>query len=211
MTRLVHWWDTQALGGVTITQRGRGGGSVDMLANGWPIGHHVDSRGGRLVDLHEVQDVVSAHQPGGPVPPGRCSGCDHDHYRLRRCGGDIGHPLGIGCWCTRGRGTPLARHATRPAIPAMVRAAVIARDGWVCVLCHRRLVRRSQSSRTRGRVLHLDHIVPVSHGGMDTVDNLRVLCATCNVTRGNRPWLDEELVARAARSRARGDRALEAS
>lgn len=203
MTRLVHRWDRQALGGVVITTQGRGGGAVAMLANGWPIGHYVDELGRVQVDLHEVQDVLAAYQSGGPRPAGRCVTCDHDHYRGRDCRADTGHPLGIGCWCTRGRGTPLARPGARPAIPPKVRAAVIARDGWVCVLCRRRLVRRSQSPRTRGRTLHLDHIVPVSHGGQDTVDNLRVLCATCNVSRGNRPWLDEELAARAMRSRRR--------
>lgn len=205
MTRLVRTYDRQALGGVVITwERDSRGVAVRCMADGWPVRHYEDEDAGLttryLVDLHEVQDMLAAHQPGGPVPAGQCGACGHAHYRGRRCGGDIGHPLGILCWCGRGRGTPMARRG-RPAIPAQVRAAVIARDGWVCTLCRRRLVARSRSSRTRGRTLHLDHIVPVSHGGPDTVDNLRVLCAACNISRGNRPWVDDELAARAARRR----------
>lgn len=32
----------------------------------------------------------------------------------------------------------------------------------------------------------IDHIVPLSHGGADTVANVRVVCRTCNIKRGNR-------------------------
>jgi hypothetical protein len=30
-----------------------------------------------------------------------------------------------------------------------------------------------------------DHIIPKSLGGVDHLDNLRVMCSTCNLTRGN--------------------------
>lgn len=62
----------------------------------------------------------------------------------------------------------------RPAIPAAVRRAVMERDGATCQECG------SKNSPS------LDHIVPFSHGGPDTVENLRVLCRPCNSRRGNR-------------------------
>jgi hypothetical protein len=60
----------------------------------------------------------------------------------------------------------------RPWIPLAVKAAVFARDGAACVICG------------RIELLELDHIVPFSRGGSDTVENLRVLCKPCNSRRG---------------------------
>ena len=53
-----------------------------------------------------------------------------------------------------------------------VRMAVIARDGRVCTYCGVR--------NLRGRRLHLDHVIPVSKGGVNTVGNLVVACSACN-------------------------------
>lgn len=62
----------------------------------------------------------------------------------------------------------------RKDIPVPIRRAVLERDGFTCCFCR---------SEVR---LELDHVVPYSHGGEDTVENLRVLCKTCNVRRGAR-------------------------
>lgn len=59
-----------------------------------------------------------------------------------------------------------------PVSPA-VRAIVFRRDKYRCVWC---------ASRAD---LQLDHLVPWSAGGPDTVDNLRILCGTCNERRSN--------------------------
>lgn len=67
-----------------------------------------------------------------------------------------------------------ARSGYRAPIPIEVRAFVMERDGHRCVFC------------TATDDLTLDHIIPWSHGGPDTVDNLRVLCRPCNSRRGNR-------------------------
>ena len=37
------------------------------------------------------------------------------------------------------------------------------------------------------RHLEVDHIVPVSKGGSDHMENLQLLCGHCNRTKGNRP------------------------
>jgi len=34
-------------------------------------------------------------------------------------------------------------------------------------------------------VLHIDHVLPVSRGGLATLENLRTLCEKCNLGRGN--------------------------
>ena len=59
----------------------------------------------------------------------------------------------------------------RRNIPPKVRAAVMRRDGYRCVVC-------GATER-----LSLDHIVPYRDDGPDTVENLRVLCMPCNNRR----------------------------
>lgn len=68
------------------------------------------------------------------------------------------------------RGKPL----TRPSIPVHIRAAVMGRDSYACVQCG------------APDELTLDHIWPYSKGGRDTVENLRVLCRSCNSRKGAR-------------------------
>lgn len=68
----------------------------------------------------------------------------------------------------------VGRFCWRQTIPRWIRAFVMARDGHRCVEC--------------GAVadLTLDHIWPWSRGGLDTVENLRVLCRSCNSRKGAR-------------------------
>lgn len=67
-----------------------------------------------------------------------------------------------------------ARFQDRRPIPVAVRRAVMERDEHTCQLCG------------ATDALSLDHIVPFSRGGLDTIENLRVLCRLCNSRRGNR-------------------------
>ncbi len=39
----------------------------------------------------------------------------------------------------------------------------------------------------KDRHLEIDHIVPSSHGGGDHIENLQLLCGSCNRIKGNRP------------------------
>lgn len=63
---------------------------------------------------------------------------------------------------------------SRLSISDGVRRAVLERDGAACLEC--------------GAVdeLTIDHIVPVTKGGGDDVDNLQILCKRCNSRKGNR-------------------------
>lgn len=53
---------------------------------------------------------------------------------------------------------------------------VIKRDGYKCVVCGR--------SSNDGITLEIDHIVPVSKGGIDAEWNLQTLCFDCNRGKG---------------------------
>lgn len=62
-------------------------------------------------------------------------------------------------------------------IPQHVRRRVLERDGGTCREC----------GKGRPEVqLHIDHIRPYSRGGGNVEHNLQVLCATCNLSKGNR-------------------------
>jgi 5-methylcytosine-specific restriction endonuclease McrA len=60
----------------------------------------------------------------------------------------------------------------RDIIAEEVRLAVWRRDAGRCVSC---------GSKER---LQFDHVIPVAFGGGGTVENLQLLCATCNGAKG---------------------------
>ena len=68
-------------------------------------------------------------------------------------------------------------------IPAGIRRSVIQRDGLVCRLCERMVVPRSARGPYQPNTLHLDHVEHWAAGGENTVENLRVTCAECNLRR----------------------------
>lgn len=58
---------------------------------------------------------------------------------------------------------------------------VMARDRETCVYCGWR-----QGSLCGPRDIHVDHIVPFSHGGEPTRENLVCACSRCNLQKGDR-------------------------
>lgn len=56
------------------------------------------------------------------------------------------------------------------------RAAVLERDGHACVYCG-----------ATGQPFHLDHVIPRSKGGADTISNLATACAPCNLSKAAKP------------------------
>ena len=70
---------------------------------------------------------------------------------------------------------PLYRTNLRSAV---LRSAVLQRDGNRCVYCNR---------TGRRQRLELDHAIPKSEGGPERYDNLVAACRTCNQKRRNLP------------------------
>ena len=68
----------------------------------------------------------------------------------------------------------LKRPEFKQSIPAALRRAVLERDNHTCQKCG-----------TRER-LAIDHIYPEVKGGATTLNNLQVLCRTCNARKSDR-------------------------
>lgn len=75
-------------------------------------------------------------------------------------------------YCMEGRAR---KTRNRPGVKR--RAKVYERDGHRCVKCG-----------TTER-LTIDHIIPRSRGGNNSLDNLQTLCEPCNTRKGDRLWL----------------------
>lgn len=65
----------------------------------------------------------------------------------------------------------------RASLPPSLRQMVIDRDGYVCGLC---------GGEVDPADVHIDHILPVKHGGRDVLGNLQVAHSWCNLSKGAR-------------------------
>ena len=80
----------------------------------------------------------------------------------------------------------------RRNIKDTTRYSVLERAGFKCQCCG------SKPLKNNDVVLHIDHIIPHSLGGSDSIDNLQVLCDKCNLSKQNRfiinhniNWIEE--------------------
>ena len=77
-------------------------------------------------------------------------------------------------------------HAARPGRESLskrlgkVARQIKGRDCGMCVYCKR-------TAEQSGAHMHLDHIVPKHHGGLDLASNLATSCRSCNSARKDMP------------------------
>lgn len=74
---------------------------------------------------------------------------------------------------------PQKTRCTR-TISLSIRVKVLARDKFKCVFCGK------SPAINVGTLLHIDHVVPFSKGGTNTIDNLQTLCEECNLGKSNK-------------------------
>jgi len=74
--------------------------------------------------------------------------------------------------------TQFLRQQERNKMSTAQRARIINRDNSSCQMCGAKV--------SDGVTLHVDHIVPVSRGGLTLDDNLQTLCQECNLGKSNR-------------------------
>ncbi|WFP50190.1 HNH endonuclease [Methylomonas sp. EFPC3] len=62
------------------------------------------------------------------------------------------------------------------SVPRNVMLKVVRRDNHTCQLCH---------AHVPDDEIEFDHIIPFSRGGATTVENIRLLCRSCNRKKSN--------------------------
>ena len=71
------------------------------------------------------------------------------------------------------------------SISPQLRVEILERNGFTCQLCGSGTGDVDPFNPNRKVRLHIDHITPISQGGTDSKDNLRVLCSACNQGKAN--------------------------
>lgn len=66
-----------------------------------------------------------------------------------------------------------------------IRHEVFKKDNYKCVEC---------GVSKKERCLHVDHIIPISRGGTDELDNLQTLCDGCNLAKSNKIFKNKEVM-----------------
>ncbi|WP_182046924.1 HNH endonuclease [Curtobacterium sp. ME26] len=117
-------------------------------------------------------------------------------------------PVGCGrSRCSRERGDALPRMRSAPTSKtrelspefARNRPIVLERDNWVCQICEIPIDRNARPFEDLAPAI--DHIVRVTEGGGDELDNLRATHRWCNGRREHYLFGDDDLVAETARAR----------
>jgi len=70
-------------------------------------------------------------------------------------------------------------------ISPQLRNEILERNGYTCQRCGAGPGDADPFNPGRKVRLHIDHIKPISQGGTDSKDNLRVLCSACNQGKSN--------------------------
>jgi hypothetical protein len=66
-----------------------------------------------------------------------------------------------------------------------LRNEILERNGFTCQLCGAGPGDTDPFNPSRKVRLHIDHIIPISQGGTNDKNNLRVVCSACNQGRSN--------------------------
>jgi hypothetical protein len=114
-----------------------------------------------------LRRIQPAHQGGHP--DARASTSCHERHRAS------GLPPAVRAGMAPVKGTRRARDP----LPARLRFGVLQRDGFRCRYCGR-------PGTAPGVILHVDHVVPLAHGGATTAVNLLTACEECNLGKGTR-------------------------
>jgi 5-methylcytosine-specific restriction endonuclease McrA len=67
--------------------------------------------------------------------------------------------------------------------------------GWCCEWCGKAIALGGKTRRNGMTLATLDHIIPVSRGGLNVTENLKWACVDCNSRRGDRMpmmWVEVE-------------------
>ncbi len=92
---------------------------------------------------------------------------------------NVNHRLG-----TRTKTQQTIEKIKRKALAPKIRWKVMQRDNFKCAKCGRGVKEVD--------CLQVDHIIPITKGGLNDLDNLQTLCWECNVGKFNRTEINQD-------------------
>lgn len=98
--------------------------------------------------------------------------------------------------CPDPQDTSINDYYLRRFIPISMKRKIIQRDNFKCQVCNKYISPIMDADvliKMGTGLFHIDHIVPVAQGGRATMENLRLTCPKCNLTR-NRKFTPEEIL-----------------
>lgn len=69
------------------------------------------------------------------------------------------------------------------------RTQILDRDKWTCQMCGIKVHDQSVGDWNTPDKAHIDHVIPLSKGGHSDINNLQILCRTCNITKSDKTFL----------------------
>lgn len=130
---------------------------------------------GQLTKLHRGREVIYAVRSQTLTGSSVAESVDSSLNRraFARCCSHCGSSSASDSSYCRMCGTSLDQSRSR-FIPTEVKQAVWSRDRGRCVKC----------GRTEN--LHYDHVIPFAKGGANSIENIQVMCAPCNLQKSDR-------------------------
>ena len=98
--------------------------------------------------------------------------------------------------CPEPADTSINDWALKRFVPLSMKMALLQRDNFSCQECGKRIAESDNAkmvAKMGAGLFHIDHIVPVAQGGRATMENLRILCPKCNLSRKRYFTFDEIL------------------
>jgi 5-methylcytosine-specific restriction endonuclease McrA len=84
----------------------------------------------------------------------------------------------------------IKRRKATAAIESIGRRSIFKRDNWTCQYCGQCVVQYKANGWLSGNEATLDHVIPLSHGGSHSVDNVVTACRDCNTQKGAKMFTD---------------------
>ncbi len=180
-SRFGSWADALRAAGLEPASRGRRWTDDDYFENLLTVWTHH----GRPPTYAEMNEPPSLISNGGYAKKFGSWTLAKQRF-VERVNADIGEEAAeessVAQVSIRSSPLPLANPvANRRQVPLGLRYKVLRRDRFRCVTCGR------TPATDLSCVLHVDHVIPFSHGGKTVAENLRSLCQACNLGKGDRP------------------------